>query len=348
MAGSRVGILFGGPSAEHEVSVMSAREVVQGLLAGGHQVVPVGITLEGRAVTDGEAWSVLEEGAAPVVVGTNPRPLGEVLAGLSVDAVFPVLHGPGGEDGSIQGMLEWHGLPYVGAGVGASAVSLDKAVMKAVFVQRGLPVGPYRVFDVGYGQGAPDAKALSDLRFPVFVKPARLGSSIGVTRVEDPRDLPAALRRASRHDAKVVVEEELRGREVEVGVIGNRDPVASLPGEVVVREGFYDYHAKYEPGGAELHVPAHLPPQVEAQVRELAVAAFCAVGARGLARVDFFVLPGDAVVVNEINTMPGFTRLSMFPRVWEASGLPYPELLNRLVQLALESAGMRQGIEVGA
>ena len=260
------------------------------------------------------------------------RALGEV------DVVFPVLHGPFGEDGTVQGLLELAGVPYVGAGVTASALCMDKDLFKAVLRDRGIPVAQNVTLRDGDAIGHP-------FPYPVFVKPARLGSSIGISKARDGDELASAVALARRHDDKVLIEELIEGTEVECGVLGNRDPVASVVGEIVAHADWYDYAAKYDEGGMELVVPAHVAPESAEEVRRLAVESFVATECEGMARIDFFVQPDGDVVVNEINTIPGFTATSVYAKLFEASGVPYAELLERLIQLALERHERRSHLE---
>ena len=312
----RVAVLGGGRSSEHEISLASAASVRAGLEAGGHEAVVVTIDRDGRWSCDG----------APVPV--NP---GGGL--LSVDVVFPTLHGPFGEDGTVQGLLELADVPYVGAGVLASAISMNKVVFKDLMAHAGIPQVEY----AAVREGDDPTTAVERLGLPVFVKPARLGSSVGISKVTSAAELEGALREAHRHDPVAIVEAMARGVDVECSVIGNGEPLASAPGEiVVVTADWYDYEAKYTPGGMELIVPARLPPEVRERVRSLACQAFARVGCSGLARVDFFVEEGDRVLLNELNTMPGFTETSVFAKLFEASGMSYPALLDRLLHLALE------------
>jgi D-alanine-D-alanine ligase len=307
-----VAVLGGGRSSEHEVSLASAEAVREGLAQAGHEPVDVRISREGRWTCDGR----------PVAL--------EPSAGLlAADAVFPALHGPFGEDGTVQGLLELLDVPYVGAGVMASAVSMDKALFKDLMAAHGVPQVDYTVVRDG------DEPRLG-FPLPVFVKPARLGSSVGISKASSSLELRGALRSAFEHDPLVVVERMARGLEVECSVLGNRSPEASLPGEIVVKKGdWYDYESKYTDGGMELVVPARVPDEVREQVRRLAVRAFELVGCAGMARVDFFV-EEDGVLVNELNTIPGFTSTSVYAKLFEASGLPYSQLLDRLVELAVE------------
>ncbi|MBA2416118.1 MAG: D-alanine--D-alanine ligase [Geodermatophilaceae bacterium] len=355
----RVAVVFGGRSAEHAISCMSAGNVMRALDRDRYDVVPVGITTDGSwvlaaddpdslQIRDGELPAVSK--GASVVLSGDPAARGLILldavAGPSalnaVDVVFPVLHGSYGEDGTIQGLLEMTGLPYVGAGVFASAAGMDKEFTKKLLAAAGLPVGEYAVLRSGADLTESERDRLG---LPVFVKPARAGSSIGITKVTSWSDLAAAVATARAVDAKVVVEAGVTGREIECGVLEGVDggpPEASVPGEIrlVGSHDWYDFEAKYLDDACEFDVPAVLPAEDTERVREMACAAFLALSGEGLARVDFF-LTGDRLVVNEINTMPGFTQISMFPRMWAASGLSYPALMDRLIvsALARHSAG---------
>jgi D-alanine-D-alanine ligase len=357
----RLAILYGGRSAEHQVSVVSARSVMEALDPERFEVVPIGITREGSWLLPDT--SPLELAAAP---GTLPEvePAGTAVAlrpeqhsaalgvagqsgGEAVDVVFPILHGPYGEDGTVQGLFELAGLPYVGSGVLASALAMDKAMAKVVFAQAGLPQVPYLVVREREWRADPGrvaAAAAGGLAFPVFVKPSRLGSSIGISKVKTPDDLGPALETALAHDAKVLVEEGVAARELECGVLGNDVPEASLVGEVVPGNEFYDFEAKYLDESLELLIPAPVAGGVAERVRELAVRAFQALDCEGLARVDFFYEEATGrVLLNEVNTIPGFTPKSMFPLLWEASGLAYSDLVARLVALAVERHAARKG-----
>jgi len=309
----RVAVLAGGRSSEHEISLASAEAVRAGLAEGGHEPVDVRISRTGEWSSDGSALSL------------SP---GQGL--LGADVVFPVLHGPYGEDGTVQGLLEVLDVPYVGAGVMASAVSMDKVLFKDLMAQAGLPQVDYAA-----AREADDPAALERLGLPLFVKPARLGSSVGISKASSADELPAALGAAFKHDPLAIVEAFSGGLEVECSVLGNSDPLASQPGRIVINADWYDYEAKYQPGGMELEVPAPLPDDVRERVRELAVEVFKLVDCAGMARVDFFV-EGDRVLVNELNTIPGFTSTSVYAKLFEASGIPYMELLDRLLALALE------------
>jgi D-alanine-D-alanine ligase len=307
-------VLAGGRSSEHEISLASAAAIRDGLAEAGHEPVPVEIDTDGRWTTDGK----------PVAI----EPSGGVLG---ADVVFPALHGPFGEDGMVQGLLELLDVPYVGSGVLARALCMDKVTFKDVMAHANIPQVAYRRARKG-----DDLRTLDALGLPVFVKPARLGSSVGISKAGTADELHAALEEAWRHDPLAIVEALSRGMEVECSVIGNEDPVASEPGELVVNADWYDYDAKYKPGGMDLVVPARLEDAARARVRELAVEVFKRVGCSGLARVDFFVEDGSRVLVNELNTMPGFTQTSVFPKLFEESGLAFPDLLSRLVELAIE------------
>jgi len=348
----RLGVIFGGRSGEHEVSVVSAQYVMAAADRERFDVVPVGITKGGAWLTPEETDASLARPEEPYQKalslcrghGLLARP--QALAVLSeLDVVFPVLHGPYGEDGTIQGFLELAGVPYVGAGVAASAVGLDKALMKALFRQAGLPVPDHVVLTWREWKEDPTkaARALEErLSYPMFVKPANGGSSVGITKARSREDLHDAMILASRYDRKAVVEKAIGGREIECAVLGNDEPEASPLGEIVYSREFYDYEAKYLDSNTQLIAPAELPPETEARIKETALLAYRAVDCAGMARVDFFLLPDGEVLVDEINTIPGFTPISMYPRLWELAGLSYPQLISRLVDLALERHRERQ------
>ena len=318
----KVAVLAGGRSSEHDVSLNSAAAVRAGVAAAGHEVLPITIERDGAWVHEGTTLSLIP---------------GEGL--LGADAVFGVLHGPFGEDGTLQGLLELLDVPYVGAGVLASSLCMDKVVFKEVLAAAGVPQVPYAGVRLARWRAEPAVvrRELAVLGAPVFVKPARLGSSVGIAKVWSEAELPGALDAAFAHDSHVIVEGFSAGMEVECSVLGNGEPEASVPGEIVLKGAdWYDYEAKYTPGGMELVVPARLDPAVSEEVRRLAVDTFLRVGCAGLARVDFFVEDGTRVLVNELNTLPGFTETSVYPKLWEASGLAFPELCDRLLSLALE------------
>jgi D-alanine-D-alanine ligase len=359
----RVAVVFGGRSSEHPISVSTAGSVLRAIDRDRYDVVPIGITLDGRwaltadeparmAIADGRLPSVEQiaestEGEVALPANTRSRELvytepGSVPKALGeVDVVLPLLHGPWGEDGTIQGLFELSGVPYVGAGVLSSAVGMDKEYTKRVLSSFGLPVGAYTVvrpreWDSAAGRESALAR-IAELGFPVFVKPARAGSSIGISKVGSAADLPAAIETAREHDPKVIVEAGVTGRELECGVLEFEDgPRASLPAEIRIADGydFYDFEAKYIDSN-EVRIPAELTDEETTRLRALAVDAFEALSCEGLARVDVFLQEDGGYVVNEVNTMPGFTPISAYPRMWEATGVPYPELIHHLIQAAL-------------
>jgi D-alanine-D-alanine ligase len=324
----RVAVLAGGRSSEHDVSLSSAVAVREGVAAAGHDVLDVRIARSGTWLHDGTELSL--------------APAGRLLG---ADAVFPVLHGPFGEDGTVQGLLELLDVPYVGAGVLASSLCMDKVVFKEVMAAAGVPQVAYAAVREPRWQSEPSAvrAELAGLGLPLFVKPARLGSSVGIVKVVDADEIDGALETAFRHDGLVIVEAFSDGLEVECSVLGLREPQASQPGEIVLKGAdWYDYAAKYDPGGMELVVPARIPDHVGEEVRRLARETFVRVGCAGLARVDFFV-EGERVLVNELNTMPGFTQTSVYPKLWEESGLLFPQLCDRLLEIALERFRFERG-----
>jgi D-alanine-D-alanine ligase len=389
----RVGILFGGRSGEHEVSLLSAASVFNAIDKNKYEVVPIGITKEGRWVTAADAEKLLRgesrskssrptqehlragdpeatPGAAVLASGESavfppePKKTGSSMVlfqsdsaltrraadrAINVDVIFPVLHGTFGEDGTIQGLLELADLPYVGAGVLGSAAGMDKDIMKSLFRAAGLPIVKH--VTILRGDWETDSKKVqklvqSKLKYPVFVKPANLGSSVGISKAHDRKELGPAIEEAARFDRKIVIEQGVGGkkqkaREIECSVLGNDKPEASLPGEIVPSKEFYDYNAKYLDEGSQLIIPAKLDKAETKKVQQLAIGAFKAVDCSGLARVDFLMEPGTLsktrkIYVNEINTMPGFTAISMYPKLWAASGLSYPDLIARLIELGLE------------
>jgi D-alanine-D-alanine ligase len=347
----RVGVLFGGRSGEHEVSLVSAASVMRALDAAKYQVVPIGISREGRwhmgSGSRRPLSEVFKKGQAviPAADPSGPKFFAHDAQGRAtrvrgVDVIFPVLHGTFGEDGTIQGLLELAGIPYVGAGVLGSAAGMDKDVMKRLFRDSGLPVVEWVVvLRNEWKQGTARLRKLieSKLGYPLFVKPANLGSSVGISKVHSRPELGPAIDLAAGYDRKVIVEKGLDAREIECSVLGNDSPQASVPGEIVPLNEFYDYEAKYVKEGSELVIPAKLSRDATRCVQELAIRAFRAVDCAGMARVDFLLdRPSGKLFVNELNTIPGFTPISMYPKMWEASGLPYPALLDRLIELALE------------
>jgi D-alanine-D-alanine ligase len=356
----RVAIVFGGRSSEHAISCISAGSVLRVIDRDAYDVVPIGISREGRwvlaadepaklAITGGTLPAV-EESVGSVVLSGDPTSRGMVVLEPgkvprelgAVDVVLPLLHGPYGEDGTMQGLLELAGVSYVGSGVFASAAAMDKGHMKALFAAAGLPIGPYAVVTPRDWREDPAAvrETVAGLGYPVFVKPCRAGSSVGITKVADPGDLDAAIETARSQDPRVIVEAAVAGREIECGVLQGVDggpPEASVPGEIVVTgHEFYDFEAKYLPDeGTRLDVPADLSDDVAEEIAAMACRAFDVLSCEGLARVDFFLDDSGRVLVNELNTMPGFTPSSMFPLLWKATGLDYPELVDRLVRTAL-------------
>ncbi|MBK9713708.1 MAG: D-alanine--D-alanine ligase [Kouleothrix sp.] len=357
----RIGVLFGGQSGEHEVSIVSARAVMGGLDREKYEVVPIGITKDGRWLAGPGALPALEAQADPKLLpGGSQQPAdrrqqaaadtpetSEMLLPTAdwrlqagVDVVFPVLHGPMGEDGTVQGLLELAGVPYVGCGVLASAVGLDKAMTKAAIAAAGLPQVPWllvRRADWRADRAAVVEQVEAALRYPVFVKPANMGSSVGITRATDRATLERGLAEAARYDRRIVVEQGIGAREIEVSVLGNDTVAASVPGEIVPSNEWYDYEAKYLGGESRIVIPAPISDELARQVREMAIRAFKAIDGTGLARVDFLLdRESEQLYLNEANTMPGFTPVSMYAKMWEASGLPYGALLDRLIELATE------------
>lgn len=348
----RVAVIFGGRSGEHEVSLRSAWRVVSALDPARYECIPIAITKDGCWRTGKDSLRLLEDAQRDlrpmpehgIEVLSPPNPIRRALVPLGggpplpIDVAFPVLHGTYGEDGTVQGLLDLADVPYVGAGVLGSALGMDKALMKAVFRDAGLPVCRWLVVKP-HGQDASTiaARVASELGFPCFVKPANLGSSVGISKVKRPADLSAAVADAAAYDGKVVIEEAITAREFECGVLGNDEPEASVVGELIPSHEFYDYADKYVDDGCRTVIPAALPVETAEAMRALALRAFRAVDCAGLARVDFFLETGSGrVLVNEINTIPGFTAASMFPRLWEASGKPFPAVVDRLIDLALE------------
>ncbi|MGI8426874.1 MAG: D-alanine--D-alanine ligase family protein [Actinomycetota bacterium] len=359
----RVGLLFGGRSAEHEVSCQSARHVAAAMDPDRYEVIPIGISREGKWVLPDESSRALEGNPLKIpseAFAAEGRPVALVpdparqeliaadpqygLPQVKLDVVFPVLHGPFGEDGTVQGLLELAGIPYVGSGVLGSANGMDKEKMKILFAAAGLPIGDYLA--IRAHQWANDKDRLLDesawLGFPVFTKPANLGSSVGISRCTDLKSLQAGIELAFSYDRKVVVEQGISGREIECGILGNESPIASVCGEVLAAGEFYDYESKYIDADSRAIVPAAVPEPVAEIVRSYSLRAFQAIDAAGMARVDFFYEEGGrGVVANEINTIPGFTTISMFPMLWKSSGLTYSDLIDRLIALGLDRHSRR-------
>lgn len=360
----KLAVIFGGRSGEHVVSLRSAASVMEAVDREQYEVIPVGITRQGAWITGPDAWPVLWEQrdyreAQPAALLADPEKPGLLIQGSSspnewlyqpLDIVFPLLHGTYGEDGSIQGLMEMAGLPYVGSGVLGSSAGMDKVIMKQLFQQNGLlqasHLSLYRYQWLG-DQASWQSSVENELGYPCFVKPANLGSSVGISKVQSAEDFPAAVEEALLYDDKVIIEEYVKGREIECAVIGDLEAEASLPGEILPCNEFYDYNAKYIDDRSGLVIPVQLGEGLEQEVKELSVKAFKAVEASGLARVDFFLSQDEeALYINEINTMPGFTSISMFPKLWEASGVSYKELINKLLDLAEERFRRRRGLMV--
>lgn len=345
-----IGIIFGGRSQEHEVSLMSAESVMKALDRKKYRIVPIGITKEGKWICGKGALGFLKfkktkKQVREVILPPDPSYGGllntKTRKKIRLDCVFPVLHGPYGEDGTIQGLLELANIPYVGAGVLASSIGTDKVVHKQLFRQAGLPVVKYLWFkqtELGKVKGGIIFNVEKEIGYPCFVKPASLGSSIGISKVKKRRELNLAIHTAFKYDNKILIEEAIEGREIECSVLGNEYPEASLPGEIIPQREFYDYKAKYIDGASKTLAPApNLTQRQIKKIQDLAIRAFKACDCSGMARVDFLLQKKPyKIYVNEINTIPGFTSISMYPKLWEVSGIPYSELLDRLIQLALE------------
>jgi D-alanine-D-alanine ligase len=347
----RVAILFGGKSAEHEISIISARNIIEAMDKDKYELVSIGIDKEGRWFFDeggellhckDQSQVIFRQNCNPTAVlpGTTPTPIIRTSSGRAlgkVDVVFPVLHGPFGEDGTIQGLLKLANLPFVGAGVLGSAVGMDKDVMKRLLRDAKIPIAKFLAFERSGASKINFADVKRALGLPFFVKPANLGSSVGISKVSANKQFSAAIRQAFRYDNKILIEESMRGREIECSVLGNENSIASLPGEIITPHDFYSYDAKYlDEKGAHLVIPAALPKKIVKAVQGLALRTFKTLACEGMARVDFFLRDNREIFVNEINTIPGFTKISMYPKLWEASGIPYSKLIDRLIQLALE------------
>jgi len=344
----RVGVLFGGRSGEHEVSLASAASVIRGLDPDKYEAVPIGITKDGHWLVGEGAVKMLPEvlkGGRRVMLTADPTeaalvPLDRGAGAQRLDVIFPVMHGTFGEDGTIQGMLELAGLPYVGAGVLGSAIAMDKDVAKRLCQEAGIPVVPWITVHRWHWEKEPEfvkAEIEAKFEYPVFVKPATLGSSVGMTKVHNAEELAPALNVACEYGMKILVEKALTAREIEVSVLGNHEPKASVPGEIVPHREFYDYAAKYLEEGTQLVIPADLKPKQATKIQSLAIETFRTLELSGMARVDFFLeKKGGKIYLNEANTIPGFTSISMYPKLWEASGIPFRELIDRLIDLAFE------------
>lgn len=359
MKKNRVGILFGGKSAEHEISLLSAKNVIDALDKNKYEPVLIGIDKSGRWLMNTPSEFLLNS-SNPKLIALNktnsesvalaPQSQGKLTSlnsghlNQSVDVVFPILHGPFGEDGTIQGLLKLANVPFVGAGVLGSAMGMDKDVTKRLLREAGIPVPKFLVFR--HNQH-PDYDSIKHvLGLPMFVKPANLGSSVGINKAKDKISFEKATQDAFRYDSKILVEEAIQGREIECAVLGNEAPIASVPGEIIPTHEFYDYDAKYiDEHGARLEAPAKLPPETVKRVQELAVRTFKVLNCEGMGRVDFFLKPDGVLLVNEINTIPGFTKISMYPRLWGLSGISYTELIDRLIQLAVERFEREQKLQ---
>lgn len=346
----RVGILFGGKSAEHEVSLQSAKNVLEAIDKNKYEVTLIGIDKTGKWLIPDQAQFLLNEDSPKLIklnreneksVALVPQSAGEIQnfstpnQKSKIDVVFPILHGPFGEDGTVQGLLKLAGVPFVGASVLGAAVGMDKDVMKRLLRDAGIPIGKF--IALKQNDQIDFKKVSNELGLPFFVKPANLGSSVGVSKVKNRKDFGKAIDEAFKYDTKIIIEEFIDGREVECAVLGNQDPIASGVGEIIPSHEFYSYEAKYiDESGAKLEIPAKITDKEKENVRDLAIKTFKALSSEGLGRVDFFLKKNGNLIVNEINTMPGFTKISMYPRLWEATGISYSELIDRLVGLAIE------------
>lgn len=357
----KVGVIFGGRSGEHEVSLVSANSIIRALNPEKYEVIPVGITRQGSWMVGVKPESMLEytktqakgclafAGCASGKASLNCDPANKGLmlldkpasdASIKLDVLFPIIHGTYGEDGTLQGMLELADLPYVGCGVLASAVGMDKTIAKRLFNDAGINVAPYHEVLRSTWREHPEQtmqEIETKLGYPCFVKPVNSGSSVGISKAKNRQALKEAMDFAAKYDRKILIEAHIDGREIEVSVLGNDKPIASIPGEIVPCNEFYDYAAKYVDDKSELHIPAKLSAELTETIRNMAVKAYRALDCAGMARVDFFLERGtNRIIINEINTIPGFTSISMYPKLWEATGISYPELVDRLVELALE------------
>ena len=347
----RIAILFGGKSAEHEISLISARNIVEAMDKEKYEIVSIGIDKQGRWFFDEgqrllggggqvEAKLARRSRSTAVVPGAKESPMIQISPRRAlgkVDVAFPILHGPFGEDGTVQGLLKLADVPFVGAGVLGSAVGMDKDVMKRLLRDAEIPIAKFLAFEHAAQEEIHFANIKRVLGLPVFVKPANLGSSVGISKVTHRNQFTGAIREAFRYDNKILIEESIRGREIECSVLGNEHPIASLPGEIITRHDFYSYDAKYiDEKGAQLVIPAELPESITKKIQEFAIRSFKVLCCEGMARMDFFLRNQREIFVNEINTIPGFTKISMYPKLWEASGITYADLIDRLIRLALE------------
>lgn len=336
----RVGIIFGGRSVEHEISLLSAKNVINALDKNKYEPILIGITRKGQWLLQNQNQFLLNASNAKTIALTNfDQEVAPTNLGQSIDVVFPILHGTFGEDGTVQGLLKLAGIPFVGAGVLGSAVGMDKDVQKRLLRDAGIPIAKFVVVT------SHQSPVTSPFAYPVFVKPANSGSSVGISKAHNKQELDKAIKEALKYDTKILIEEYIEGREIEVSVLGNEDPLASLPGEVLPTHEFYDYDAKYlDENGAKLEIPAKLTKKQISKIQKLAIKAYQVLGCEGMARVDMFLANSGKVLINEINTIPGFTNISMYPKLWEASGLSQTELLDKLISLALKRHQKEQGL----
>ena len=346
----KVGIIFGGRSAEHEVSLQSAKNVIEAINKDKYEPVLIGVDKKGKWLLADSSKFLLNSGNPKLIKLNNETSQGVALvpqsdgrianldtheSDKSIDVVFLILHGPFGEDGTMQGLLKLANIPFVGAGVLGSAVGMDKDVMKRLLREAGIPIAKFLVYKSG--ETVAFNKIVKTLGLPFFVKPANLGSSVGISKVKNKKEFSRAVKLAFQYDTKIIIEENIKGREIECAVLGNDNPIASVPGEVIPKNDFYSYEAKYlDENGAVLEIPAKLSKNIVKKIQDLAVKTFKVLNCEGIGRVDFFLKNNGQILVNEINTIPGFTSISMYPKLWEASGISYTELIDRLIQLALE------------
>ena len=354
----RVGILFGGKSAEHEVSLQSAKNVADAIDKNKYDIVLIGIDKTGKWLLNNNSSEFLLNSHNPKLISLNkknvlnvsltPESKGFLSDNLNknnkIDVIFPILHGPLGEDGTVQGLLKLAGIPFIGSGVLGSAVGMDKDIMKRLLREAGIPVGKFLVFkdneEISY------KKVIKNLGLPMFIKPANLGSSVGISKVSNEIEFKNAIKKAFSYDRKILIEESIIGREIECAILGNDNPIASIPGEVIVNTDFYSYDTKYvDENGAIINIPAKLPKSTILKIQNLAVKTFKALSCEGLGRVDMFLKDNGEILINEINTIPGFTSVSMYPKLWEASGISYTKLIDTLIKLAIERFNKEQKLK---
>lgn len=354
----KVGILFGGKSAEHEVSLQSAKNVAEAIDKNKYDIVLIGIDKTGKWLLNSDSSKFLLNSQDPKLIALNKQNTmsvslvpesqgilsGDLKKNNKIDVIFPILHGPFGEDGTVQGLLKLAGIPFVGSGVLGSAVGMDKDVMKRLLREAGIPVGKFLVFkgneEISY------RKVIKNLGLPIFIKPANLGSSVGISKVSNEIEFKNAIKKAFRYDTKILIEEFIVGREIECAVLGNDNPIASIPGEVILNADFYSYDTKYvDENGAIINIPAKLPKSIVLKIQNLAIKTFKALSCEGLGRVDMFLKDNGEILINEINTIPGFTSVSMYPKLWEASGISYTKLIDTLIKLAIERFNKEQKLK---